>query len=119
MKETETITDRISQIIKREGHSTATFAKKLKIPWTTANNMVSGRNSPSYENIVKIIESFEWVDADWFVLGKKKLWKDEDKKQLYAFIEGQQKIIEKQQDTIDRLTEKIVNDIPLKKEGSA
>lgn len=112
MKEKETITDRISQIIEKEGHSVSTFAKKLGIPWTTANNIISGRNSPNYESLVKIIENFAWVDANWLVMGEKNARGDVDKTKLYALIEAQQRTIEKQQDTIDRLTERLVNDLP-------
>jgi len=112
MKEKETITDRISQIIEKEGHSVSTFAKKLGIPWTTANNIISGRNSPNYESLVKIIENFAWVDANWLVMGKEAARDDVDKKKLYAMIEAQQKTIEKQQDTIDRLTERLLKDLP-------
>lgn len=112
MKEKETITDRISQIIEKEGHSVSTFAKKLGIPWTTANNIISGRNSPNYESLVKIIENFAWVDANWLVMGEEAARNDVDKKKLYAMIEAQQKTIEKQQDTIDRLTERLLKDLP-------
>lgn len=112
MKEKETITDRISQIIEKEGHSVSTFAKKLGIPWTTANNIISGRNSPNYESLVKIIENFAWVDANWLVMGEEAARDDVDKKKLYAMIEAQQKTIEKQQDTIDRLTERLLKDLP-------
>ena len=112
MKEKKTITDRISQIIEKEGHSVSTFAKKLGIPWTTANNIISGRNSPNYESLVKIIENFAWVDANWLVMGEEAARDDVDKKKLYAMIEAQQKTIEKQQDTIDRLTERLLKDLP-------
>lgn len=112
MKEKETITDRISQIIEKEGHSVSTFAKKLGIPWTTANNIISGRNSPNYESLVKIIENFAWVDANWLVMGEEAARDDVDKKKLYAIIEAQQKTIEKQHDTIDRLTERLLKDLP-------
>lgn len=112
MKEKETITDRISQIIEKEGHSVSTFAKKLGIPWTTANNIISGRNSPNYESLVKIIENFAWVDANWLIMGEEAARDDVDKKKLYAMIEAQQKTIEKQQDTIDRLTERLLKDLP-------
>lgn len=107
----ETITDRIKHILDSERHSVGSFARKLGIPWTSANNIVSGRNMPSYDNIVKIIENFGWVDANWLVMGQKSD-ADLDKKKLYSVIAAQQKIIESQQKTIDRLTSKLVYDLP-------
>lgn len=105
-----TITERIVQIMSKEGHTVSTFARKLGIPWTSANNIVSGRNAPNYETIVKIIENFEWVDANWLVMGQKSEV-DTDKKKLYSVITMQQKTIESQQKTIDRLTTKLVQDL--------
>lgn len=105
-----TITERIVQIMSKEGHTVSTFARKLGIPWTSANNIVSGRNAPNYETIVKIIQNFEWVDANWLVMGQKSE-ADTDKKKLYSVITMQQKTIESQQKTIDRLTTKLVQDL--------
>lgn len=111
MEDRESITARILQIMEKEGHSVSSFARKLGMSWTSANNIVSGRNMPSYENIVKIIESFEWVDANWLIMGQKST-ADVDKKNLYTIINTQQKTIESQQKTIDRLTAKLVQELP-------
>lgn len=80
-----TITERIVQIMSKEGHTVSTFARKLGISWTSANNIISGRNVPNYETIVRIIEKFEWVDANWLVMGQKSE-ADTDKKKLYSII---------------------------------
>ena len=66
---------------------------------------------PSYDNIVKIVESFEWVDANWLIMGKKSST-DADKEKLFSVIAAQQKTIENQQKTIARLTEKMLQDLP-------
>lgn len=106
-----TITDRIVKIMEKEGHTVSTFARKLGISWTSANNIVSGRNAPNYETIVKIIESFDNIDANWLVMGQKGA-KGTDAEKLYSIISTQQKTIENQQKTIDRLTAKLVENIP-------
>ncbi|WP_233247126.1 helix-turn-helix transcriptional regulator [Prevotella sp. oral taxon 376] len=111
MEGKENITERILLIMEKEGHSVSSFARKLGISWTTVNNIVSGRNMPSYDNIVKIIEGFEWVDANWLVMGQKSE-PEMDKKKLYSVIATQQKTIESQQKTIDRLTARLVQELP-------
>lgn len=107
----DTITERIVQIMTKEGHTVSTFARKLGISWTSANNIVSGRNAPNYETIVKIIENFDNIDANWLVMGQKSA-KKTDAEKLYSIISAQQKTIENQQKTIDRLTAKLVENIP-------
>lgn len=106
-----TITDRIVQIMIKEGHTVSTFARKLGISWSSANNIVSGRNAPNYETIVKIIECFDSIDANWLIMGQKKV-EGTDAEKLYSIISTQQKTIENQQKTIDRLTAKLVENIP-------
>lgn len=105
--EEETITTRIAQLMTREGHTVNTFARKLNIPWSSANNIVSGRNAPNYETIMKILTSFSGIDANWLIMGKKKE-EETDTDKLYSIISMQQKTIEHQQQTIERLTAKLV-----------
>ena len=70
--EEETITNRIAQLMNKEGHTINTFARKLNISWTSANNIITGRNAPNYETIVKILTSFENIDANWLIMGQER-----------------------------------------------
>jgi predicted transcriptional regulator len=102
----ETINERVNSIIEKEGHTIATFAKKIGVPWTTIKNIVSGRNAPSYDIIVKIINAVDWVDANYLVMGEE-LTKG-NQGNLLTIVERQNKTIESQQKTIDRLTKKML-----------
>lgn len=107
-KETvQTISERINDIIEKEGHTIATFAKKLGVPWTTVKNIVSGRNAPSYDIMVRIIDAVSWVDANYLVMGITQKT-DDSQGNLLSIIERQNKTIESQQTTIDRLTKKML-----------
>lgn len=104
---TQTINDRIQNIIDKEGHTIATFAKKIGVPWTTVKNIISGRNAPSYDIMVKIINAVDWVDANYLVMGERG---SSDKSQdLSVLVHQQQKTIDSQQTTIDRLTKKMLD----------
>ena len=102
----ETINERVKKKKKKEGHTIATFAKKIGVPWTTIKNIVSGRNAPSYDIIVKIINAVDWVDANYLVMGEE-LTKG-NQGNLLTIVERQNKTIESQQKTIDRLTKKML-----------
>lgn len=109
----ETINDRIRYIIEKEGHTVSSFAKKIDVGDQTVRSITKDRNKPSYDIIVKILESFEWINAKWLVMGQKsEANTDTDKEKLYSIIATQQKTIENQQKTIDRLTAKLVQDLP-------
>ena len=113
----QTINERINGIIEKEGHTIATFAKKIGVPWTTVKNIVSGRNAPSYDIMVRIIEAVSWVDANYLVMGETTPTTQNANGNLQATIDqqiklldSQNKIIESQQVTIDRLTKKMLED---------
>lgn len=104
---TQTINERINSIIEKEGHTISTFAKKIGVPWTTVKNIVSGRNAPSYDIMIKIIEAVNWVDGNYLLMGEMPQTGSESNK-LLCIIERQNKTIESQQTTIDRLTKKML-----------
>lgn len=108
--EEETITNRIVHLMNKEGHTINTFARKLNISWTSANNIITGRNTPNYDTIVKILTSFENIDANWLIMGQERREETNEDK-LYSVISMQQKTIENQQRTIDRLTAKLVENV--------
>ena len=103
---TQTINDRINGIIDKEGHTIATFAKKIGVPWTTVKNIVSGRNAPSYDIMVRIINAVDWVDANYLLMGEEP--QNGGQTNLLSIVERQNKTIESQQTTIDRLTKKML-----------
>lgn len=96
---TQTINDRINGIIDKEGHTIATFAKKIGVPWTTVKNIVSGRNAPSYDIMVRIINAVDWVDANYLLMGEEP--QNGGQTNLLSIVERQNKTIESQQTTID------------------
>lgn len=103
---TQTINERINGIIEKEGHTIATFAKKIGVPWTTVKNIVSGRNAPSYDIMVRIIEAVSWVDANYLVMGTTS--QKGESSDLSSLVDRLSKTIESQQTTIDRLTKKML-----------
>ena len=116
--EKETVNARIRQIIEKEGHTISSFARKSELGDQTIRSIVKDRNKPSFDVLVKIVENFDWVDANWLVMGQKTKNEDLEGSKLYAFIdaqqktiEAQQKTIEAQQKTIERLTDTIIRDV--------
>lgn len=108
---TRTINDRIRYVIEKERCTISSFARRTSLGNQTIRNITLDRNKPSYEVIVKIIESFDWIDANWLVMGEENVSEiNYDRDKLYSIISSQQKIIEKQQDTIDKLMEKFTQD---------
>ena len=64
------ICDRINKIIEHEGLTTASFARKIGVGDQTVRSVVVlKRNKPGYEFILKIAQTFEWLNIEWLITG--------------------------------------------------
>lgn len=64
------ICDRINQIIEKEGLTTASFARKIGVGDQTVRSVVVlKRNKPGYDFLLKISQTFEWLNTDWLITG--------------------------------------------------
>ena len=50
--------------------SASAFADKLSIGRSSISHILSGRNKPSLEFVLKIVDVFDEVDLDWLLYGK-------------------------------------------------
>ena len=65
----EDFTQRLQVILDREGWTPAMLSKKTGIPYQTIANVMQTRNKPSFDVIVRIVQSVDWVTADWLMMG--------------------------------------------------
>ncbi len=61
--------DRIKQIMDSHGMNQATFADRIGVGRSTFHHIISGRNNPGLEVIMKICDSFPDVKLDWLLKG--------------------------------------------------
>ena len=65
------ILDRIKKIISDNNLSNSEFAEKIGIPKSSVTHLLSERNNPSLDVIIKISETFEDISADYLIFGYK------------------------------------------------
>lgn len=62
-------TKRLKKIIDFHNVSASNFADKINVPRSSISHILSGRNKPSLEFILKVISTFEDVDINWLLFG--------------------------------------------------
>jgi transcriptional regulator with XRE-family HTH domain len=62
--------NRISQIMQREGLAPAKFAEAIDIQRSAVSHITTGRNKPSLDVIMKILDKYPYIDPDWLLYGK-------------------------------------------------
>jgi len=64
------ILNRIKKIIEENNLSNSEFAEKIGIPKSSVTHLLSERNNPSLDIIIKISEAFEDISADYLIFGQ-------------------------------------------------
>jgi len=66
----ETIKDRIAHIMRVNNLTAAQLADQLDVQRSGISHLLSGRNKPSLDFIMKLKENFPEFNLDWIILGK-------------------------------------------------
>lgn len=61
---------RMEQILQFYGLSASAFADRIGVQRSSLSHLMSGRNKPSLDFVMKICEEFHEVDLYWFLQGK-------------------------------------------------
>ena len=64
------ILNRIKKIIEENNLSNSEFAEKIGIPKSSVTHLLSERNNPSLDIIMKISEAFENISTDYLIFGQ-------------------------------------------------
>jgi transcriptional regulator with XRE-family HTH domain len=69
--------ERLLQLLKSEGINPTKFAERIGVQRSSISHILSGRNKPSYDFIVKILEKFPNLNPDWLLRGKGLMYKND------------------------------------------
>ncbi len=67
----ELIKDRIAHIIRAKNLTATQFAEMMQIQPSNVSHLLSGRNKPSLDFLIKLKDIFPEYSFDWIILGKK------------------------------------------------
>ena len=62
--------DQIIKIMESEGLTPAKFADEIGVQRSSISHIMSDRNKPSYDFILKVLERFQGINAEWLLTGK-------------------------------------------------
>ena len=70
MINTEEFTKRLQKVIDYYGETASSFAEKIGVQRSSISHILSGRNKPSLEFVLKIFAAFPEVELYWLLNGK-------------------------------------------------
>lgn len=115
MLNADDFTIKLQTILDYYSLTASAFADKIGVQRSSLSHLLSGRNKPSLEFILKITEVFKEVDLYWLLQGKGEFPKNEDQNTFTANA-IQNDLFE--EEATKNLETPILNDIPLQKENN-
>ena len=73
MLNTKLVIERIAKIINDNNLSASSFTKLIGVQRSSISHILSGRNNPSLDLLLKIHKSFDYVSLEWLILGDNSL----------------------------------------------
>lgn len=85
--------NRLQEILQYYGVSATAFSEEIQFNRSTISHLLSGRNKPSLEFVMKVIEKFPEVELYWLLNGKGTFPADK-KKEISPTPQNPPKVIE-------------------------
>ena len=81
------IVERIEEIRSNHQLSAAAFALKIGVQRSAMSHILSGRNKPSLEFLMKVYEAFDEVALEWLIVGNSAPTPQKSKSDLFNPVE--------------------------------
>ena len=68
--------DRILEFLRAENKSSVRFAEEIGVQPSGISHILSGRNNPSLDFVVKMLDKYKSLSSEWLLFGKGTMYKD-------------------------------------------
>lgn len=80
--------DRILEFLRAENKSSAQFAEEIGVQPSGISHILSGRNNPSLDFVLKMLEKYHFLSTEWLLFGKGSMYKDSRMQTLFEEIKN-------------------------------
>jgi transcriptional regulator with XRE-family HTH domain len=77
--------DRILAFLQSENKSYAQFAEEIGVQPSGISHILSGRNNPSLDFVIKMLHRYPSLSADWLLFGREPMYKYASQPTLFDF----------------------------------
>jgi transcriptional regulator with XRE-family HTH domain len=110
--------DRILQFLKEENKTSAQFAEEIGVQPSGISHITSGRNNPSLDFIIKMLEKYNYLSTDWLLFGKGEMYRIKKTPTLfddYDFSNQTKKQPDNHADNAEKMASQIITETTLQK----
>ncbi|NMC37828.1 MAG: helix-turn-helix transcriptional regulator [Bacteroidales bacterium] len=100
--------DRILGFLKKENKTSAQFAEEIGVQPSGISHILSGRNNPSLDFVIKMLEKYPYLSSEWLLFGRGSMYKDQYEGSLFDELNnGSEKIEAKKGNEKDKKEQKM------------
>ena len=77
--------ERLIEFLRSENKSSAQLAEEIGVQASGISHILSGRNNPSLDFILKMLGKYPLISTDWLLFGKGSMYKDVKMHNLFDF----------------------------------
>jgi transcriptional regulator with XRE-family HTH domain len=75
--------DRLLEFLRKENKSSAQLAEEIGVQASGISHILSGRNNPSLDFVLKMLEKYQFLSTDWLLFGKGSMYKEAEMQNLF------------------------------------
>lgn len=80
--------ERLLEFLRSENKTAAQFAEEIDVQPSGISHILSGRNKPSLDFVLKMLETYDYISTEWLLFGKGNMYKDESVQKIADDSEG-------------------------------
>jgi transcriptional regulator with XRE-family HTH domain len=80
--------ERILEFLRRENKSSVHFAEEIGVQPSGISHILSGRNKPSLDFVIKMLEKYPFLSTEWLLFGKGTMYRGSKIPTLFDNIEN-------------------------------
>jgi len=75
--------ERVQEFLRSENKSSAQLAEEIGVQPSGISHILSGRNNPSLDFILKMLERYQFLSTDWLLFGKGSMYRETKMQSLF------------------------------------
>jgi len=109
--------ERLIEFLKAENKTSAQFAEEIGVQPSGISHILSGRNKPSLDFVLKMLEKYPFLSTEWLLFGKGDMYKDESMQKLFEDSEESEESSDNVVNQPVEESEKEISDVNLRNTG--
>lgn len=77
--------ERLLEFLRIENKTSAQLAEEIGVQASGISHILSGRNNPSLDFVLKMLERYQFISTDWLLFGKGSMYADSKMHTLFDY----------------------------------